>query len=229
MCSVDPRNESTVKSARYGASVQTIADELGVDFDQLKELNGLARKHGYWVANGTKLALPPPQSQQPTDKNHIPVIDVDAASAALDRGAHGKPTENCRRSVFDAIDVGLEKAGKSIRIDRNTPNHYAEESGPKLEAIGFSKIISSADELSTYTPRKGDVVVLQHYKGQGYYKDITNKDGSEKKVWADLPAGHIAMFDGKYWVSDFPQKRGSRIWGGPKFEYNRVGLAVYRP
>ncbi len=223
------RTAGFVKSGKGGVEVQKIADELGVDFDQLKELNHLSRIEGYVVKNGKKLVLPSMQPEEQGDKDHKPVVDIDAMTKEINRIALAGPKEGCRRNVFDAVDFGLKKAGKNIKVDRNTPYHYAEESGPSLEKIGFRKIVSSADGLAGYTPRKGDIVVLKHYKGQGFFKITKGKDGKDTKEWKDLPAGHIAIFDGKYWVSDFPQKGGSRIWGGKGFEDNRVGLEVYRP
>jgi type VI secretion system secreted protein VgrG len=58
-----------------------------------------------------------------------------------------------------------------------------------------------------YNPKKGDVVVIQNYAG-------------------GQPAGHIAMYDGTQWVSDFKQKD---MWAGPGYRKHKPSYAVYRP
>ncbi len=65
----------------------------------------------------------------------------------------------------------------------------ARDYGPFLLGRGFEKIADATPSLS------GDVVVIQPYLG------------------AD-PAGHIAMYSGTGWVSDFAQRD---FWGGPGF------------
>lgn len=55
-----------------------------------------------------------------------------------------------------------------------------------LPTIGFSTVATEE-----YTPQKGDIVVIQN---------IDNH-----------PHGHIAMYDGEHWISDFEQRD---FWGG---------------
>ncbi|WP_421379138.1 CHAP domain-containing protein [Paraburkholderia sp. DD10] len=55
--------------------------------------------------------------------------------------------------------------------------HFAKDYGPLLQAVGFRE--------TTGSPQKGDVVVIQPAPGH--------------------PAGHMAIFDGSIWVSDFKQ------------------------
>ena len=54
---------------------------------------------------------------------------------------------------------------------------------------------------------QGDVVVIQNYPGG----DVN---------------GHIALYDGTRWVSDFKQRD---IWAGPGYRANQPPLQVYRP
>ena len=219
-----------VKAPGKGKMVDlyTISEETGCDFDQLKALNRIKRD-GVWISNGTKLLLPPPPTDDP---GHKAVIDIEKSTAVLNRKAKDKPTGYCSRAVFEAINAG-RPADKHI----DGPG-LAKNAGPILEEAGFKKVLSSADKLASYTPRKGDVVVLQDYPHQGHYidlykdgKPVKDENGKIKQVWKDVPAGHIAMFDGKHWVSDYAQdkKYGSRIWAGEGFENNRVGMVVYRP
>jgi hypothetical protein len=59
---------------------------------------------------------------------------------------------------------------------------FAKDYGNSLLKAGFTALPSSSN------PEKGDVVVIQPYPG------------------SRLQAGHMAMFDGKTWYSDFKQK-----------------------
>ena len=80
----------------------------------------------------------------------------------------------------------------------NTLN--AKDYGPKLEAAGFRRI------SPTQTPRAGDVVVIQPYTGGN-------------------PAGHMAIYDGWDWYSDFKQ---IDFWGGPGYRSSRPTYQIYR-
>ncbi|WP_293372191.1 hypothetical protein [Nevskia sp.] len=42
----------------------------------------------------------------------------------------------------------------------------------------------------------------------------------------DHPHGHIAMFNGAIWISDFKQLRG--IYPGPAYREHRPAIAIYR-
>ena len=64
-----------------------------------------------------------------------------------------------------------------------------------LERKGFERL----DPTAVANPQRGDVVVLQDPEGG---------------------AGHIDMYDGSRWVSDFVQRD---FWAGPRYR----GVAVY--
>jgi len=76
--------------------------------------------------------------------------------------------------------------------------HYAKNYGPVLAASGFQPIHG--------VPQKGDVVVIQPAPGH--------------------PAGHMAIFDGANWVSDFRQLHG--LYPGPAYRSARPAYIVYR-
>jgi type VI secretion system secreted protein VgrG len=78
----------------------------------------------------------------------------------------------------------------------------AKSYGPFLIAKGFKEV-----PKTNSAPKKGDIVVIQPYPG-----------GNQ--------AGHIAMYDGGQWVSDFKQKD---FWGGPGYRKNRPSHTFYRP
>jgi type VI secretion system secreted protein VgrG len=78
----------------------------------------------------------------------------------------------------------------------------ARANGPFLTSHGFVPVPAGG-----YVPAKGDVVVIQNYP----HGD---------------PNGHIAMYDGSHWVSDFRQRD---IWAGPGYREARLAMQVYRP
>jgi type VI secretion system secreted protein VgrG len=79
---------------------------------------------------------------------------------------------------------------------------YAKHYGPFLKTHGFTSV-----PLENYVPTKGDIVVIQSYTG-----------GSV--------AGHIAMYTGDQWISDFKQRD---MWGGPGYRKNTPTYEVFRP
>jgi type VI secretion system secreted protein VgrG len=77
----------------------------------------------------------------------------------------------------------------------------AKSYGPFLKGKGFRSI-----ELEGYVPAKGDVVVIQPYTGGSVH-------------------GHIAMYDGSQWISDFKQRD---MWGGPGYRKHQPAYEVFR-
>jgi hypothetical protein len=124
-------------------------------------------------------------------------LDIEAAVRHLDSHALSESTGRCARFVREALDAG------KVIINPNPRN--AKDYGPYLEAKGFVKL--TATEEPQYTPLKGDVAVIQPYKG-----------GS--------PAGHICMYNGTQWVSDFKQRD---MWSGPGYRQHKPDYAIYRP
>ena len=86
-------------------------------------------------------------------------------------------------------------------IDINPHPISAKDYGASLEKSGFESVLTT-----NYDPVKGDISVIQPY---------TN--GS--------PHGHIAMYNGEQWVSDFMQRD---MWGGPGYRKNKPDYSIYR-
>ncbi len=108
----------------------------------------------------------------------------------------------CAQYVRQALEAG------GVYMDPKKRPRLAKDYGPYLEKAGFHKL--SPRPKPDYDPQKGDVVVIQ----------------SHPKV---SEAGHIAIFNGKDWVSDFiPPQRGS-IWAGPGYREHKPSYEVYRP
>jgi hypothetical protein len=84
----------------------------------------------------------------------------------------------------------------------NTSGHpvYAKNWGPTLIKIGFTKLSAVA-----YTPATGDVVVFQPIDSDG--------------------AGHIQIYDGSSWVSDFIQPD---FYPSHAFQAHKASYEIYR-
>jgi type VI secretion system secreted protein VgrG len=78
----------------------------------------------------------------------------------------------------------------------------AKDYGPFLLSQGFQAVVFKEDD----DPTVGDVVVIQPYKGGSVY-------------------GHVAMYNGDSWVSDFEQ---TDIWSGPGYRKAKPSFQVYR-
>lgn len=77
----------------------------------------------------------------------------------------------------------------------------ARDYGPNLQASGFRPV--------TGAPQTGDVAVVQPYPG-----------GNQ--------AGHMEIFDGTNWVSDFHQNHGTDVYPGQGYRTNRPAYQIYR-
>jgi hypothetical protein len=131
-------------------------------------------------------------------------VDVDLALATLIANVippYG--AGKCAAHVRKAINAG---GGRVVGVPS------AKDFGPQLTDAGFSEIAradqgqvnSYANDASRW--KKGDVVVIQAFPG--------------------VSDGHMAMYDGTHWVSDFVQRD---MWGGPSARNNLPAFKVYRP
>ncbi len=136
------------------------------------------------------------------------MFDADKAAQYLDAHKEAKSKRRCAHYVVNAI-TNSAGGGQPMRRAAEAKN-----SGPNLEAAGFRVVASGPDPKGTgddrfpagYTPQKGDVAVIQPYKGGN-------------------TAGHMTMFDGKNWVSDF-QQRG--MYSGPTYRAKGPPYRIYR-
>jgi type VI secretion system secreted protein VgrG len=120
-------------------------------------------------------------------------LDIDLAVEHLNDNARARSEGRCAKAVRLALLAG------GLRL-RSYPE-YAKHYGPTLLENGFSEV-----PQSDYSPRKGDIVVIQNYR-RGHI------------------AGHIAMYTGRRWVSDFRQVD---IWAGSDYRTYRPAHAIYR-
>lgn len=124
-------------------------------------------------------------------------VDVDKFAKALRDNAEPESIRKCAAYVRMALEAG---GGKT----KGHPFH-ARQWGPMLLRMGFREL--PVEKLDTYKPLKGDIAVIQPYKG-----------GND--------SGHMAGFDGKDWISDFFQRD---FWGGPGYRRNKPPHVFYRP
>jgi type VI secretion system secreted protein VgrG len=120
---------------------------------------------------------------------------VDIEKAVRYMQAHALSHSTNRCAKF--LREALQAAGAPI----SNPPTSAKDYGPFLERLGMKKV-----PLETFEPHRGDIVVLQPPPEAA-------------------PDGHIAMFDGEVWISDFFQKD---IWAGPAFRLAKPTMEVYR-
>jgi type VI secretion system secreted protein VgrG len=120
--------------------------------------------------------------------------DIDQAVAHIARRAKNEATGKCATYVREALEAGgMNTTGRPVS---------AKDYGPFLKTHGFASV-----PLASHVPTKGDIVVIQPYKGGSVH-------------------GHIAMYDGNQWLSDFKQRD---MWGGPGYRKNTPAYEVFRP
>jgi hypothetical protein len=81
------------------------------------------------------------------------------------------------------------------------PTQHAKDYGPGLVAAGFVRYDTEPE--GGY--QKGDVAVMQGFPGSA--------------------SGHMQMYDGSVWISDFRQ---NGFWAGPGYRTNKPGFKIYR-
>jgi hypothetical protein len=102
---------------------------------------------------------------------------------------------NCARAVRLAIEAG------GVNTSNRPSSGSAKDFGAYIKGWGFSTISNT-----NYTPLKGDVRVIQNYPG-----------GSQH--------GHMDMYNGDRWVSDFLQ---NGFWPGSGYRQYQPDYQIYR-
>ncbi len=142
--------------------------------------------------------------------------------APYDEDGNPKPVGDsighCSEYVFNALEAAgfgkLDASGNYVPITRDGD---AKDNGPNLKKLGFTSVAyrpegdnpDYPDYPEGYTPQAGDVMIVQDCQHHRH--------------------GHIAIFDGQYWISDFVQ---DGIWVSryyrdslPACEYFRLDIA----
>ncbi len=129
--------------------------------------------------------------------HHDNNYNIDKAVNALDNNALSSSSGYCAKYVRIAMEAGgLNTTGR--------PGSAKDYNNSFLDNLGFSKVSND-----NYTPQKGDVVVMESFQGA-------------KK---NHPHGHIEMYDGKQWVSDFKQKD---FWPGSDYRNKKPDYTIHR-
>ena len=133
--------------------------------------------------------------------------DMQVTLDYLRRHAGPKSQNKCAKYVRMALNAG----GFSVA---NT--EHAKDYGAKLAAAGFKPVsvwdgilpskLNQHGYLQGYVVTPGDVAVIQPYDGGN-------------------PSGHMTMYDGQQWLSDFRQ-RG--IWSGQGYRNKKPPYIIYR-
>lgn len=123
-------------------------------------------------------------------------IDVQKALDHINHAAGRHSQGRCARFVNDAIVAGGA---------RNYGRGHAYQTGRSMLAAGFHDVTGGATSPFDIVPEPGDVVVFDRRRGHEY--------------------GHVAMWNGTEWVSDFHQEKGILVSDA----YRSGGFRVYRP
>ena len=123
-------------------------------------------------------------------------FDTDKFATHLRTHAGKHSQSRCAKFVRRALEAG----GADTKGHPTPANLY----GPTLLSNGFHAI--SVDNPDNFPFQQGDIVVIQ-----------PTKHGN--------PAGHIAGYDGKNWISDFVQ---NGFWPGTAYAKEKPDYVVYR-
>jgi hypothetical protein len=125
-------------------------------------------------------------------------FDIEKAAANLRKNAEATSLGKCARAVRMAIQAGGINPTSWPPVAKDYARYLLDWGFLPLEDV-------SSDTADQYRPILGDIVVLQPVN--------------------ETEAGHIAMFDGAVWISDFRQRD---IWAGPSFRHVRPPIAAFR-
>ena len=112
-------------------------------------------------------------------------------------------TRNAGTTTQGRCATYVRKALEASGADTKGHSVNAKDYGPMLERDGFSKV-----KRDNYNAQIGDTIVFQPYPGG--------------------TAGHIQVFDGNQYISDFKQPKNG-IYPGPRYRKAQVSYDIYRP
>jgi hypothetical protein len=122
----------------------------------------------------------------------------DKAKAIEHLNRHAQPHSRgyCAQFAREAIQAG----GIALRH-----HNSAKDYGSSLLAVGFCQIVSGHTD-TPYYHHAGDIAIIQPIGGH--------------------PHGHMAMFNGRHWVSDFIQFHG--VYPGASYRKATPHYDIYR-
>jgi type VI secretion system secreted protein VgrG len=131
-------------------------------------------------------------------------FDINKAIHKLTTIAFSSSQGKCALHVRLALDAG----GIEVRPTLGQARLY----DPVLSSHGFTRsryskgVLIDSSSCRNYSPEAGDIAVIPN-------------------VAEGRPEGHIEMFTGKEWISDFKQRD---MWGGPMSRKADPDVAIYR-
>ncbi|MBS4013174.1 MAG: hypothetical protein KGZ97_05360 [Bacteroidetes bacterium] len=125
------------------------------------------------------------------------VFNGDNAVYYLNEHAYPKYDRATCGNCAKAVRLSLEAGG----INTTTRPNSAKDYGPYLVMWGFDTV-----DRTGYSPLKGDIRVFQNYPGGSMH-------------------GHINMYNGNQWVSDFFE---NGFWPGRGYRENSAAFTIYR-
>lgn len=183
---------------RHGGRVVQGEPTVLIGHNQATEcLKKAAKRRAAFVKNSDAAKRPgDPEATGSTGGKSGRAMDVDGAVQHLDANAGDKTRHRCAAAVREAIEQG---GGTRIGSTGEARNY-----GPLLERGGFTPVANEGS-IDAYRPQAGDVVVFQ-----------PNESTSS--------AGHMQMYNGSRWESDFRQNSFYASRG-----YRASSFTVYRP
>jgi hypothetical protein len=112
---------------------------------------------------------------------------------------------SCVPYVPNAINAGFG-------VTKIPNNKRAATYGEILKDAGFTPVL----DLKNYSPIKGDIGVIQGYPGGTLCESC------------GCPCGHIQMYNGDQWVSDFFQSKKRPFYPGPTYEVQKPTYEIWR-
>ncbi len=139
--------------------------------------------------------------------HHSPTPSLDKILGTLRRNVRPKTKGDCATFVRIALESG------GFRLRRPPPRAdkkvHAGDYGPSLLEAGFEEVVIKDIEAYTNGGAKiGDVAIIQPYPGGN-------------------PSGHMQMYDGERWISDWRQ---GGFWAGRGTDYEKYKppFKIYR-
>ncbi|MBI5428023.1 MAG: hypothetical protein HZA02_07065 [Nitrospinae bacterium] len=162
------------------------------------------REIGGYTEPASKANFDPNQPRDP--RGRWTRMNIDDAVNHLNENALPKPRPRgekgeCAKFVRLAIEAG------GVKLEKAPIPAYLYD--PYLDNY-FEKLTPTPPPM--YKPQKGDIAVFQ-----------PPQNGKH-------PDGHIQMYNGEQWVSDFKQpRRTDGLWPGPDYRAFKPPYAIYRP
>ncbi len=216
------RLSTALRSATHESGLRVLAlkarelDGMKYDPNQPREPAG-TEIGGRWAGGGVE-STKPHQSDDVTgsapDKNRnlgasLKTLREEADRLKREQIVDGEPNLFGEALCAQYVRTALNEGGWDVK-----PSGPAKNFGNEMLRVGFkpisiwdgSGILPDTGYLAGYLPIQGDVVIMQPYRGGN-------------------PAGHMAMFDGQNWISDFVQRD---IWANRRYQTYKPNFIIYR-